>query len=259
MGMQRVTMFAAAAGLAIAILPGHAQQLSFEAASIRHNTSGDLRMRASTQGRTYTATNLPLHRIIGAAFEVGPMLSRVTGGPEWIRNERFDITATLPEGTTFREVPAMLRALLANRFKLVVRTETRDAPAYALVLARSDGRLGPLLRRSAVDCAAEREARQQNSACQTQVDGNILARGEPIATLARMLPSFTQRPVVDRTGLTGTFDFDVTIPPQTTAPGSDPGGGVFTALQEQLGLKLESIQAPLEFIVIETVERPTDN
>ncbi len=249
----------AASVIAAAVVLVTAQPLAFEAVSVRPNTSGDLRQRSSTQGRTYTVVNTPLLRLIGSAYEVGPMLSRITGGPAWVQNERFDITATLPEGTTFREVPAMLRALLADRFTLKVRRETRDAPAYALVLARSDGRLGPKLRRSTIDCVAEQKAGRQHPHCQTQVDSNIQTRGQGMATLARLLPSCAQRPVVDRTGLTGEYDVDIEIPQQTNAAGTDTGGGIFTAITEQLGLKLESISAPLEFIVIESVERPAAN
>jgi uncharacterized protein (TIGR03435 family) len=249
----------AGAVIAAAFVLATAQELSFEAVSVRPNTSGDLRQRSSTQGRAYTVFNMPLLRIIGTAYEVGPILSRLAGGPAWMQNERFDITATLPEGTTFREVPAMLRALLADRFSLKVRRETREAPTYALVLARSDGRLGPRLRPSTVNCAAEQKAGRQHPHCQTQVDSNIQIRGQGMATLARLLPSFAQRPVVDRTGLAGEYDIDIEIPPQSTAAGTDAGGGIFTAITEQLGLRLESISAPLEFIVIESVERPTAN
>jgi bla regulator protein BlaR1 len=228
--------------VAAALVLVTAQPLTFEAATVRPNTSGDMRQRSSTQGRTYTVVNMPLLRVIGTAYEVGPILSRLTGGPSWMQNERFDITATLPEGTTFRDVPAMMRTLLADRFKLVVRRETREAPAYALTLARDDGRLGPRLRRSTIDCVAEQKAGRQHPHCQT-----------------RLLPSFAQRPVVDRTGLTGEFDVDIEIAPQSTAAGIDAGRGIFTAITEQLGLKLEPISAPLEFIVIESVERPTAN
>ena len=261
MGRFRIVAAILLAGsiVAAAVVLVTAQPLTFEAAAVRPNTSGDMRQRSSTQGRTYTVVNMPLLRIIGAAYEVGPILSRLTGGPSWMQNERFDITATLPEGTTFREVPAMMRALLADRFKLVVRRETREAPAYALTLARDDGRLGPRLRRSAIDCVAEQKAGRQHPHCQTQVDSNIQIRGQGMATLARLLPSFAQRPVVDRTGLTGEFDVDIEIAQQTTAAGLDAGGGIFTAITEQLGLKLEPISAPLEFIVIESVERPTAN
>ena len=236
-----------------------AQTLSFAAVSVRPNASGDLRQRTTVQGRTYSSTNVPLNRTIAAAYQLGPLLFRLTGGPAWIANERFDITATLPEGAGPTDVPAMLRTLLADRFGLVVRRETREAPAYALVMARSDGRFGPRLRRSTVDCAAEQKAGRQHPHCQTQVDSNIQIRGQGMATLARLLPTFAQRPVIDRTGLTGGFDVDLEIPPQSTAAGTDTGGGIFTAITEQLGLRLEATTAPLEFIVIESVERPTEN
>jgi uncharacterized protein (TIGR03435 family) len=258
--MIRTLVVASMLSLA-ATVPATPQELAFEAASVRANTSGDIRIRASTQGRTYTAVNMPLDRLIAIAYDLQPLMSRLSGGPSWVRSERFDITATLPANTTFRQVPVMLRALLAERFKLAVRSETRDAPAYALVMARSDGRLGPRLLRSTVNCVEEASAGRTppprpdgTPACQTQVDSNIQGRGQPLVTLARLLPSFVQRPVVDRTGLSGAFDFDVTVPPQSTAADSDAGGGIVTALQEQLGLKLETTQAPLEFIVIESVE-----
>ena len=255
----------AAAVLALPLLA--AQAPTFDVASVIRNTSGDSRQRSTVQGGTYSAVNLPLQRILGAAFEVGPMLWRITGAPEWVQTERYDITAKLPEGTTGRDVPAMLRALLADRFKLASRRETRDAPAFALVLDRTDGRLGPRLKQAAIDCAAERAAGRPlpppaadgTQPCQTQVDDNITGRGQPISSLVRLLPAFTERPVIDRTGLAGGFDFDVEIPPPTTAIAGDPGGGIFTALREQLGLKLEPIRAPIEFVVVEHIERPTAN
>ena len=251
---------AAALAIAIAAFPASAQGPSFEAASVRPNTSGDLRMRATTQGRAYIATNMPLDRIIATAYGLQATMFRLGGGPPWMRSERFDVTATLPGNTTVRDVPLLLQTLLADRFKLVVRRETRDAPAYALVLARNDGQPGPRLRASVVDCTtpvpAGQPAPPPRPECQTQVDSNIQGRGQPLTTLARLLPSFVDRPVFDLTGLKGAFDFDLTIPPQGTAAGIDAGGGVFTAIQEQLGLKLESIQAPVEFVVIQSIERP---
>jgi uncharacterized protein (TIGR03435 family) len=244
-----------------------AQSATFDAASVKPNMSGDTRMRAGTTGRTYTATNMPLRRIILAAYELQPLDFRLVGGPAWIGSDRFDIVATIPDGSSPRQVPAMLRSLLAERFKLIVHTETREAPMYALVLARSDGRLGPQLIRAAVDCDAEAAAGRVVSQpkpgepliCESEVGSGILGRGKPLSWLARMLPSFVERPVVDRTGLTGGFNFDLQVAPQNSATGPEPGGGIFTALNEQLGLKLESIRGPLEFVVIDSVDAPTAN
>jgi uncharacterized protein (TIGR03435 family) len=162
----------------------------------------------------------------------------------------------------------MLRALLADRFQLIVHTETREAPMYALVFARDDGRLGPGLRKASVDCEAVQApgtpTAAESNLCQSEVGGAILGRGQRISTLARSLSLFTDRPVVDRSGLNGGFDFELRFPelntpPNAAGPRSDPSSGVFTALQEQLGLKLESIRGNLEFIVIDKVEHPSEN
>jgi uncharacterized protein (TIGR03435 family) len=166
----------------------------------------------------------------------------------------------------------MLRALLKERFKLVVHTEMRDVPMYALVVARGDGRLASQLRRAAIDCEAAEAAGEviptpkpgERGLCDSEIGGEILGRGQRLSALARMLSLFAGRPVIDRTALTGGFDFDLRFPelntpPAGAPPGGDAGTGVFTALQEQLGLKLESTRGPLEFVVIDSVERPTEN
>src|SRR5262245_6547807 len=101
---------------------------AFEAASVRTNTSGEARLSAGVRGRTYSAVNTPLRPIIAAAYDLSLQGFRLLGGPAWIMADRFDITGTIPEGAGRRELPLMLRALLAERFKLVVHTETRDTP-----------------------------------------------------------------------------------------------------------------------------------
>jgi uncharacterized protein (TIGR03435 family) len=100
--------------------------------------------------------------------------------------------------------------------------------------------------------------------CESEIGGAILGRGQRLSSLARMLSNFTDRPIIDRTGLAGGFDFELRFPElntpaDATGPRTDPASGVFTALQEQLGLKLESTQGKLEFVVIDSVERPTEN
>jgi bla regulator protein blaR1 len=255
----------------------------FEVASVRANGSGELGMRLmGARGRTYTATNVAIRYVVAAAYQVP--VTRVLGGPAWIGaagvdmrftgGERFDISATLPEGAAVNQVPAMLRALLADRFKLTARREMREAPMYALVLARGDGRTGPRLRKASLDCEAAEAAGEaipppkpgERGLCDSEIGGEIVGRGRRLGALARMLSLFAGREVVDRTGLTGGFDFDLRFAELDTptdgrggGPGVDGGGGIFVALQEQLGLRLESIRAPLEFVVIDSVERPTEN
>ena len=250
---------------------------TFEVASVRANKSGDLAMPARTRGRTYTATNIPVRYLVASAY--GVPAARVLGGPSWIGSasvampliggERFDVLATLPEGAGPNEVPAMLRVLLADRFKLVAHSEMRDAPLYALVADRPDGRLGPRLRKASIDCDAVDAAAipaakaGERGPCGSELGGELIGRGQRLTTLARMLSFFAGRPVVDRTNLAGGFDFDLRFPELDTPPdgrnAGDAGGGIFVALQEQLGLKLEPIRGPLEFVVIDSVERPSEN
>jgi uncharacterized protein (TIGR03435 family) len=251
-------LLALAATLALAQTPATP---TFEAASVRTNTSGQARMSGGVRGRTYTAVNMPLRPIIAAAYDLSLQTFRLLGGPAWIDAERFDVTGTLPEGAGRRELPMMLRALLADRFRLVVHTETRETPTYKLVVAGRDGKLGSGLRKADVDCETAPADRDH---CQSQISDTIVGRGQTLRSLARMLSPFVGRQVVDQTGLKGGFDFDLQFPELVAGPGGvgpavDAGGSVFTALQEQLGLKLVSTKGPLEFVVIDSVEHPTEN
>lgn len=254
----------------------------FEVASVKPNMSGNLAMNLGRgfKGGTYTITNAALRNVIALAY--GIPAERVLGGPAWIGaastdmrfvgGDRFDISATLPPGNRVDQVPEMLRTLLTERFKMVVHNEVHEVPIYALVLTRNDGRLGPHLRKTSIDCDAAQAsgivipaARPgERGPCDFEVGGAILGRGQRITSLARMLSMFTDRPVIDRTGLTGGFDFDLRFPEldtpgDATGPRSDPTTGIFSALQEQLGLKLESTRGGLEFIVIDNVQHPTGN
>src|SRR5687768_6508732 len=232
--------------------PQTPQSVRFEVASVKQNRSGELAMPQGTRGRTYTATNTPLRFVIAAAY--GIPVARVVGGPSWLGNptvemrqvggDRFDIGATLPEGSAASQVPLMLRALLADRFKLVAHSEMRDAPMYALILARADGRLGPRLRQASIDCEAATAAGKaippsnpgERGLCASEIGGEIVGRGQRLTALARMLSFFAGRPVVDRTNLAGGFDFDLRMPELATPPDgrspTDSGGGLFAAIQE---------------------------
>ena len=243
-----------------------AQSMTFEVASVKPNTSGDLRIRGGTRGRAYNAVNMPLRRIVATAYDLQLEEFRLVGNHPLLA-ERFDIDATIPESASPRQVPVMLRALLADRFKLAVHTETRDAAVLSLMLDRRDGRLAPNLRRAAIDCAAAEAAGRvipapeagQESICQSEISDGIKGRGQPLSALARMLTMFMQRTVRDDTGLTGGFDFDLKFDGAAAGPGVDVSSALVTALEDQLGLKLQSTRAPLEFVVIDAIERPTAN
>jgi uncharacterized protein (TIGR03435 family) len=203
---------------------------------------------------------------------------QIVGGPTWIGSQGFDVVAKAEGDAGFdaagypRRYEAMLRALLADRFKLSVHRETREAPMYALIKSNADGKLGPQLHESSTNCYA---ARPQGTAprrlCGVRGPaGNITGTA---VTMAELAASFAEwpavgRPVVDRTGLIGQYDLRLesvaAVPgPNTDSaianPAPDALPNVFTALQEQLGLKLQADKGPVEFLVVDHAEWPTEN
>jgi hypothetical protein len=223
---------------------------SFDVASVKSNKSGDRRVMMRTEpGGRYTATNVTVRDLVREAYHLLP--SQLTGEPDWMDRDRFDIVAKADGGvdepflndslagpSRFR---LMLRALLADRFKLVAHEDTHELPIYALTLARTDRRLGPGLRPASGD----------------------------LSQLAGGLTGIVQRITVDRTALSRRFDLDLSYTPdlidagsaaKIVAVGGDPNGpSIFTALQEQLGLKLESSRGPVTVLVIDGVQHPTED
>jgi uncharacterized protein (TIGR03435 family) len=247
---------------------------AFEVASVKPNRSGALAIQIDRPASDrFTATNVPLRELIRFAYDVQDM--RLTGGPDWIRSERFDIVAkseqTLPAWTSSGPpMPLLLmtRTLLADRFGLVVHQETRELPIYALVVAREDRKFGPEISASKLDCGNQTKGPQPE--CGMRIGpGQMAMTGTPMSQFAMVLSNFVQRVVIDRTQLAGTFDFRLSwtpdrMPQGPPPPGAPPlppvdpnGASLFSALQEQLGLKLESTRAPLDVLVIDRVERPT--
>jgi uncharacterized protein (TIGR03435 family) len=249
---------------------------AFEVASIRKNVSvsDGASVRAQPGGRL-TVSNNTLRNIVRNAYNVQNY--QIIGGPDWMNNDRWDITAKAADDTPPPEMLLMLRTLLADRFELVIRRETRQLPMFAVVLARPDGRLGPQLRVSTVDCAAlfaAAKARGEQPppttngrpTCGTRTQrGTMMTTGTSMADFARNIAPSTGRPVVDKTGLTGSYDIDLTWTPEQGAPSPDgappPGDGVslFTAVQEQLGLKLDAQLGPVDVLVIDSAQLPTED
>ena len=211
-------------------------------------------------------------------------LRRVFGWPDGIDTERYTISAKMPDGAPQAAQLVAIRNLLKDRFKLVTHQETRELPIYNLVLARSDGRLGPALKESSAECqAVVREYAQAiRQGAPTQAPPAAVTRcvssqpgvgmfsmnGTSLGALVNLLPQFVDRQVIDRTGLTGVYDLTLTWtpeampsllgPPQAPLPPADPDvPNIFTAVQEQLGLKLEAGRGPVEVIVIDHIETPT--
>lgn len=263
----------------------------FEVVSVKRNTteSGDSSISQRPDG-SLRMVNVSVRTILGRGYP-GSTLD-IIGLPDWASSERYDVAATPVAGRpnpSQDERREMVRAMLADRFKLAAHYETREQPAFNLVLARADGRLGPGLKPSGVDCAARAAARQAEAEaakaaglpppppvavssttgvvppCAFNFGFDRFEGDTTLAALAPLLRSVAGRPIVDKTGLSGSyrvnFQFSRASPepagPDAPAPGDAPS--VFTALQEQLGLKLESARIPVDVLVIDRMERPTEN
>jgi uncharacterized protein (TIGR03435 family) len=202
--------------------------------------------------------------------------SLVSGGPSWIDTDRFDLAAKVGRESqnSVAEKQLMLRRLLAERFKLVVHTQRINSPIYTLVLASVNGEVGGQLRRSDSDCGNGDAGavpppvrRGQQLRCNLYIvpTGTLIARGQTMSAFAYALTRTVGRVVTDHTGLSGVFDADAVFNPEGLpdwaplspgAPNHD-APSFFGALQEQLGLKLESTKGPVDVLVIDHVEQPT--
>ena len=259
---------------------------AFEAISIRPNTSSGRGGRgAQMQPGRYVAQNLTQRTIVRRAFGVngrapGNILdlfeSQVIGGPEWLDQDKFDIVASTAAPAEPPQMRLMVQRMLADRFKLAAHWETRELPVYLLTRARAD-RLGPgLTPISDEDCAAMRgrgpmlppapgtPAPPPPCGAIQFGPGQLLARGAPIEWLGSTLtnvPVVTgiDRMVLDRTGITGNYAFTLKFAAAGSISPDPDRPELFTALQEQLGLKLEATRSPVDVIVIDRVDRPEPN
>ncbi len=256
--------------------PGFAQ-LTFEVAAIKpadpDTHGGSIQFMP---GGGLKVTGIPLRGMITFAYDVRDF--QVSGGPGWMGTERFDVMARPDDAAavdgqvdfdkmnddqrkTMRDqITERLRALLADRFQLLVHKETKDQPIYALVVSKN----GPKLQET-------KETGNQQSMMTNR--GRSQAHAVPVALLAQVLSGITGRPVIDKTGLTAKYDFVLEWTPDAgadaraqgfgdgvTEPAPAPGGPtIFTALQEQLGLKLEAQKGPVQNIVIDRAEKPSEN
>jgi uncharacterized protein (TIGR03435 family) len=248
----------------------------FDGASVKPNKSGTTQANISNQPNGVNIVNLPLPGIIQLFFQINQP-TKLIGIPDWTVTERFDITARAGRPITADERRLMMQALLADRFKLVARREKREVSILALMPARNDGKLGPNLVQSK-GCIQPRDAAAQTptpAATQTSFcgpktggPGRLILVGTPIQQFTSLLALMLARTIVDKTGLTGSYDIDLTYAPEPPIPGgvdvpgrpADPNGpSIYTAVREQLGLKLEAQRDQEQVLVIEHVERPTEN
>ena len=245
-----------------------AQEPRFEVVSLKRNASGSPSTSMSDRPDGMVMENGTLRNLIFNAFR--PQSTELVGAPGWLA-DRYDLIAKAMGPATAEQRAAMLRALLAERLQLQAHYEMREQPVYELVFARRDRSLGPQIVQTDRDCAAAAAARDagkpapalsqsSNGAppCGIRANrGEFLAGGITMEGLARNLASRAGRVIFDRTGLGGYYQVTLTFAPDVAADASD-APTLFTALQEQLGLKLEPSRAPLQTLIIDHVERPTE-
>jgi uncharacterized protein (TIGR03435 family) len=283
----RLTAFVALFGSLGAL----AQAPAFLVASIKENTLGGQKKAAGAvsttgtggvieppRGDTFRAQNATVRTLIRYAFgQIGsngaivrPLeIERLVGGPAWLDNAAFDIEARMDDsGREPVARMAMLRSLLEGRFALRAHREARDLPVYNLVLARADRRLGPQMRQLTEPCTPVIDPATRDAVpCAVRTgSGTLTGHGVALAAVATYLTPVAGRLVIDRTDLSGRFDVAVRFAVPVDSARSDGRSGepldapsIFSAVQEQLGLRLEPARAPVDTLVIDHVERPTRN
>lgn len=228
---------------------------------------------AAQPGGRFIARNVPLQFLIQTAYDVKDF-QIASGRFSWISTERFDVTAKGPEGTPngFEPLKPMIRSLLASRFQLAVHSETKESPIFELVAAKGGLRLSPPKDSTCVAPDPKNpQPRERKPLCDNirSAKGLIEAHGVVMPRLAAALSDVLGRPVVDRTGFIGTFDARLEFAPDETP--ADPVSGdrvsgddslkppIFTVLQERLGIKAQASKGPVQMIVVDSVQRPTEN
>ncbi len=238
---------------------------AFEVASIKPNSTGDNRIQIGmAPGGRFTATGVTLRLLIGQAYNVRDF--QVTGGPGWIGTDRYDINAKGPEGMPERMSPDILRpmikALIEERFQLKTHRESKELPTYALVVGKNGVKLTPT-------------SAEVRGPMMRMGRGQLSGQKVSMAMLAQQLAMQLGRKVVDKTGLDGAYEINLQWtpepgqgggpfgghpPPGEPLPAADSSGPtIFTAVQEQLGLRLESDKGPVDIIVVDSVAKPTEN
>ncbi len=241
----------------------------FEVASVRPHKGDDNNMRMSNTPDGFSTLNITLQNLISSAYGIKQEL--VTGGPGWVASTRYDINAKVAgsdidalKRLTPQQRMAMLKPLLAERFHLQIHIETRTLPVYELVVAKG----GPKLTASAPPPPLPPDTKPEDAPKRgrwTMGNGSFVDTDLPISSLVAQLSYLVHRTVIDKTGLTGRYDMTLKWTPEEVAmkAGSEAGAetapSIFTALTEQLGLKLVPSRGPVDTLVIDHVELPTEN
>lgn len=281
-GMLRVASFVAVLFLMSAGLLAQDRSAvdlpAFEVISIKLRTGDTPGGGIPNSPDRFVRPNVTAAQLIEYAYEVRGF--QVIGGPGWLRSDRFEVSAKAERAAPDAQIRLMVRRLLADRFGLVARTETREMGTYALVMARPDGRLGEKMRPTDLDCAPIidsgnvprlADGRPQCAWFVALMNGVARMRltGIRMARFASVLEPMAIRKIVDRTGITGTYDIEFEFLPDPgllglrvqnpTAQEALEVPPLLTAIQDQLGLKLESERGPVHVIVIDRAQLPTPN
>jgi uncharacterized protein (TIGR03435 family) len=225
---------------------------SFEVATVKLHDPNSGHQGFDAKGERVTARDQSVASMMMFAYGIHP--SQIVGAPDWVKNAQYDIEGTTdtPGEPNLHQQQEMLQKLLADRFQLKFHHEQRELPVYTIQIAKGGPKLTP---------AAHPDAQpdQDGSGHGTEADLGFISFSMP--DLAMGLQFFVHdRPIIDRTGLPGSYDFKLRYTydeANTTDPNAPPG--LFTAIQEQLGLKLEPVKAPIDVFVIDHVERPSAN
>jgi uncharacterized protein (TIGR03435 family) len=270
-----------AVGVMLSVAQVSAQSPTFDVASIKVSPpmppEGVRVITGSAQpGGRWVSQNAPFIDILRNVYPEHRLRGQIAGGPEWMTRTRFDIDARAEGNPTRAQMVEMMKRLLAERFSLKVRIEPREIDAYALTVVRRDQRLNQGPPRSTVDCDAVAAMRAKGespvdprgrplcitlSAEQPNGTVRVAGAGALITHLISMIQGALREPIVDRTGLTGRYDLDLEFNPEAASlrgGASDvPGSSIFTAVQEQLGLRLDLRKERTDVLVIDQVEMPT--
>jgi uncharacterized protein (TIGR03435 family) len=266
--MKRI-LFTLTIGFAAVFAVQATPQKSFEVASVKPNVSGDGPSDPRMSPERFSWTNVTLRQLVQVAYNVRPY--QLIGLPAWADTARFDVSATTGVAVSPQQMYSMLQSLLADRFDMATHREQRQLPAYSLVVARPGSKLGKGIQPSTKDCESMGATPLNSTTAQSEYDGctpqmglaRLKVSGVRISFLASGLTRILERPVIDKTSLSGTFDMELSWTPDptmmpngvTSPPNVPPGGpSIFTALEEQLGLKIVSDRAPVDVLVVDRLK-----
>jgi bla regulator protein blaR1 len=258
---------------------------SFEVASVKQHRSGDNNVHCVFDPGRFTATNVTTKFLIQFAYNIKNY--QASGGPSWINSERYDIDAKVEDASavdakklTFQQqedcIRLMVQSLLSDRFKLTLGHETKELPVYVLLVAKNGPKLEESKPGDTYPNGIKGPDGEGGAGTLWMGEGKLAGQGVRIAQPAHLLSEQLDRTVLDRTGLTGTYDFKLqwtpdesqpfrgidgnpVLVPQDVHPPDSSGPSIFTAIQEQLGLKLESQKGPAKILVVDHVEKPSEN